>query len=92
MTSGRTLVASATPRREFQRAFHRHDACVSNERMSAGRPNRDPEVCLVQGSYYAATGLWPIVSMKSFEAGDRSKARSLGLVNTVWLPLATARA
>ena len=52
--------------------------------MSADRPNRDPEVCLVQGSYYAATGLWPIVSMKSFERVTGPK-RDHWLVKTVGL-------
>ena len=49
-------------------------------------PSRNSGVCLVQGTYYAVTGLWPIVSMRSFERVTGPK-RDHWLVKTVGLLL-----
>jgi len=45
---------------------------------------RKDTVALVQGTYFAATGVWPLVHMRSFEAITGRK-RDHWLVNTVGL-------
>jgi len=54
------------------------DLGTSTRRLSA----RAAHVSLAQGAYYVATGLWPLVSMRSFERVTGPK-REHWLVNTV---------
>lgn len=52
--------------------------------LSMTRPTRAAQISLVQGAYYAGTGFWPLVSMKSFERVTGHK-RDHWLVKTVGL-------
>jgi len=63
------------------------DRVLASRRARVGPARRT--VALGQGAYYIATGLWPILSMRSFEAvtgrkRDRWLVRVVGLLALAW--------
>lgn len=56
---------------------------VSQPTFNPGSPSSSERLALLQGSYFAATGIWPILHMRSFEAitgpkTDRWLVRTVG--------------
>jgi hypothetical protein len=64
-----------------------HPATMTRPRAAAGAATAFALLCAAQGLYFLVTGVWPLVSMETFEAVTGEKT-DRWLVHTVGVPVA----